>query len=69
MRCPSCDATTINGIACHETGCPDKALVLVGEMEGNYSYECAECGCEVFTEVRPGKGRICNTCAFGDRPE
>lgn len=25
MACQSCDALTINGIYCHEFGCPEKA--------------------------------------------
>jgi hypothetical protein len=66
MKCISCNALVINNVACHETGCPDSGLQLRGEFEGLYRYECADCGCDAYTEVRPSRGRICNTCAFGD---
>jgi hypothetical protein len=26
LRCPSCQLARINGIVCHETGCPDSHL-------------------------------------------
>lgn len=35
IRCSQCEATCINGIACHETGCP------------NQTYECLGCNARV----------------------
>lgn len=32
VYCDSCEATAINGVACHERGCPNKPV------------ECRECG-------------------------
>lgn len=52
MRCPSCNATTINGLACHEVSCPDWRLRLTGNFEGLYEHECRECGIEVYSERR-----------------
>ena len=50
-NCDSCEALMINGIYCHETGCPeawrDKVL------------ECRECGCEFTPEWR--LQRYCST--------
>ena len=34
IRCDSCQAAVINGVFCHETGCP------------NTPGTCKECGCE-----------------------
>ena len=46
MRCDQCEMLSINGVACHETGCPNSGK--------RYAYgawirvvECRECGCEV----------------------
>ena len=36
--CNSCEALTINGVLCHETGCPDSWM--------DYSVECYNCGTE-----------------------
>lgn len=35
-RCPSCELMRINGILCHEIGCPDSHLFM--------KHECKECG-------------------------
>jgi hypothetical protein len=35
VRCSQCEALVINGIACHETGCPH-----------DRRYQCGECGSE-----------------------
>ena len=37
-RCNSCEALMINGVYCHEAGCPDAWR--------DYTSECAECGCD-----------------------
>ena len=36
MNCPSCEMVAINGVACHEQGCPD---AWKSEIR-----ECKECG-------------------------
>jgi hypothetical protein len=40
MRCNSCEAVMINGIYCHENGCPDAWK--------DYKRECKWCG-SMFT--------------------
>lgn len=42
MNCQSCDAIYINGVLCHESGCPDAWRDEVRE--------CVECGCEFTPE-------------------
>jgi hypothetical protein len=53
LRCDQCEALMINGVFCHETGCPNS--------KKTYRYgawirviECFECGCEVED------GTVCN---------
>ena len=43
-RYGACDAVTINGVYCHETGCPEKWR--------DYTEECDECGCDFKPEER-----------------
>jgi hypothetical protein len=46
MRCDQCEAAMINGIFCHETGCPNsRKLYRYGAWIK--IFECRECGCEV----------------------
>lgn len=40
--CQSCEALTINGVLCHEHGCPD---AWIGR-----TLECPECGSEFIPE-------------------
>jgi hypothetical protein len=42
--CQSCEALTINGILCHETGCPDSWK--------DYKNECKECGVKFEPEEK-----------------
>jgi len=42
--CQSCEALTINGVLCHESGCPD--------AWENELRECPECGCEFEPNYR-----------------
>jgi hypothetical protein len=42
--CDGCSPSRINGILCHETGCPDRWRDCVAE--------CFECGCEFMPEER-----------------
>lgn len=44
MRCQSCEVANINGIRCHEHGCPD---AWRDELR-----ECKECGREFVPEDR-----------------
>jgi len=46
--CASCQALTINGLLCHEMGCPDAWL--------DYVRECKWCGQEFRPEER---GQTC----------
>ncbi|MFA5037535.1 MAG: hypothetical protein WC479_10220 [Candidatus Izemoplasmatales bacterium] len=36
MKCPNCDSATVNGIVCHEHGCPTP---WIGRI-----FECCFCG-------------------------
>jgi len=48
MRCDSCEMLSINGHACHETGCPNSRKTWIEERgEFVLFLECRECGCEV----------------------
>ena len=42
--CPSCETARINGILCHEQGCPDAWR--------SYRRECQWCGSEFLPEDR-----------------
>jgi hypothetical protein len=50
MPCQSCQLVTINGIPCHETGCPDSHVGTVRE--------CDWCGSEFEPEER--RQRFCS---------
>lgn len=50
MKCDACNAVSINGIACHETGCPDRRKVLSGAHQGLFEWECRECGCLHYSD-------------------
>jgi hypothetical protein len=45
MKCDQCEMVSINGIACHETGCPNSRLTW-NEEYGRFikTRECRECG-------------------------
>lgn len=42
--CDACEALVINGVLCHETGCPDSWK--------DTERECKECGCDFVPEDR-----------------
>jgi len=42
--CDSCEAVRINGVLCHERGCPDAWR--------DQTRECRECGCDFVPEDR-----------------
>jgi len=48
VNCDQCQMLSINGVPCHETGCPNSARHgLPNVANGFCSFECFECGCEV----------------------
>lgn len=53
--CQSCEMLRINGVACHETGCPD---AWIGRPT-----PCFDCGCDFVPERRPTRYSICPDCA------
>jgi hypothetical protein len=46
VNCNQCEALMINGVFCHETGCPNSRKTF---RYGTWIriVECFECGCEV----------------------
>ena len=55
MNCDQCQMLSINGIACHETGCPNSRKVWVAEREQWIRFvECRECGSEIE------EGEVCD---------
>ncbi len=54
-RCNQCEALVINGVYCHETGCPNSKKTWVAERgEWVLFVECWNCGCDVE------KGTFCD---------
>lgn len=48
MICDQCEMLSINGIACHETRCPNSRKTWVEERgELVHFVECWQCGCDV----------------------
>lgn len=45
-RCKYCELISIQGIVCHEHGCPNAAAIWNGEA-WIQQRECRECGCVV----------------------
>lgn len=46
IRCNQCEALMINGVFCHETGCPNtKARYDADSGEWIKQYKCFTCGC------------------------
>jgi hypothetical protein len=45
MRCDQCQMLSINGVACHETGCPNSRKTWIAERGSWVSFvDCFECG-------------------------
>jgi hypothetical protein len=64
--CKSCEALRINGVYCHETGCPDSHLNSKGEP---YAVECKWCGTSFIPEEKGMK--FCSNsccCAYNGLP-
>ncbi|MHA1146459.1 MAG: hypothetical protein ACTSRW_17105 [Candidatus Helarchaeota archaeon] len=55
--CSGCSPTMINGVLCHETGCP--------ESWRDYEIECTECGCDFQPE--DSNQVLCNDCQHPNR--
>jgi len=53
MPCPSCQLVRINGVVCHETGCPDAWR--------DYKRECKWCGQE-FRPKECHQQCCCKSC-------
>ena len=48
ITCDQCSAARINGVFCHEGGCPNARKTWDAERGQWIRYvECRECGCEV----------------------
>lgn len=59
--CDQCRWAWVNGMFCHETGCPNQKKTWVAERgEWVRFVECRECGCEVET------GTVCDCQTEGD---
>lgn len=71
MKCNQCEMLSINGVACHETGCPNMRKTWI-DGEWIRFLECRECGCD----VREGEACNCNEpieeeespATFGEAP-
>lgn len=50
IRCDQCDMLMINGVACHETGCPNSRKVY-RDGEWVRVRECPECGSELYGDA------------------
>lgn len=59
VRCDSCQVAYINGVRCHEQGCPDAWR--------DHTRECFECGFD-FKPSERGQS-VCDDCANFVEPE
>lgn len=49
MKCNQCNACMINGVFCHELGCPNRGKKWNEETQNFETvYTCQECGFESF---------------------
>jgi len=60
--CASCQALMINGVYCHETGCPDSHLDANGEP---MAVECKWCGGKFYPDSK-GEKYCCAECWEAD---
>lgn len=48
VRCDQCEAAMINGVFCHETGCPNSRARYDADSDTWVKqYNCFECGCMI----------------------
>lgn len=64
-RCDSCASLSINGVPCHETGCPESHIDL--RTGKPYLKECFECGGNFEAESK--FDRYCEDCASNIRED
>lgn len=57
VRCDSCAAVAVNGLGCHEQGCPDSWLIPDGSGRA-YPRSCRWCGSAFEPEHR--EQRFCD---------
>lgn len=51
ISCPYCEMLSINGVPCHETGCPNMGARWDADSEDWIKQrQCFECGCTVDTD-------------------
>lgn len=51
VSCNQCQMLSINGVACHETGCPNSRKTWDSESQSwKRLVECSNCGAEYFAE-------------------
>lgn len=62
IHCNQCEAAMINGVFCHEIGCPNSKKTWEAGEWVKY-YECFECGCDVR------EGETCDCQCFDDDPD
>ena len=60
VKCEQCQLVIIQGIPCHETGCPSSWIDPLTD-EG-YPVDCWECGCDFIPDEKPWKGMKCVSC-------
>jgi hypothetical protein len=68
IQCDSCQAAMINGVFCHETGCPNaKKTWIPEESQWARFFECRECG----SMIREGESCDCQSPEedSGEEPE
>ncbi len=68
MMCDQCHVVRINGIACHETGCPNWNLdPMTGKRQ---TQQCPWCGCAFTQTDEHDYGDYCDdTCRRADYGE
>jgi hypothetical protein len=50
IHCDQCEALMINGVFCHETGCPNAHSRYAGEDDWIKQRKCFQCGCMIDTD-------------------
>ncbi len=61
MHCDQCEAAMINGVFCHETGCPNSKKTWVAERDAWVRFvACRECGCDVE------EGEVCSCTQYDE---
>ena len=61
IRCDQCAASVIQGVPCHETGCPSAHIDLATDKP--YQVECSWCGSLCDQSPRGAKSFCDDSCA------